>query len=307
LTRAIVVGAIVLLLGGGSAQALRLPGAPACPIFPANNAWNERVDTVPVAANSAQMIASIGLDTGLHPDFGSGLYDGQPIGIPFDVVFKSTPRSHVSFDYSDESDHVAYPIPKTVHIEGGRASTGDRHAILVDKSACRLYELFALYPTSNGGWKAGSGATWNLRSNRLRPAGWTSADAAGLPIFPGLARYDEVARGVIDHALRFTAAHTRRAFVYPARHYASSSDDPSLPPMGLRVRLKADVDISGFPRQARIVLQALKTYGMILADNGSNWYISGAPDPHWSNDALHTIGRITGSDFEVVDTTSLHP
>jgi hypothetical protein len=307
MTRAVVVGAVVLLLGGGSAQALRLPSAPACPIFPAGNAWNERVDTLPVAANSAQMIATIGLDTGLHPDFGSGLYDGQPIGIPFDIVSKSTPRSHVTFDYSDESDHVAYPIPKTVHIEGGRTSTGDRHAILVDKSACRLYELFALYPTSSGGWKAGSGATWNLRSNHLRPAGWTSADAAGLPIFPGLARYDEVARGVIDHALRFTAARTRRAFIYPARHYASSSNDPSLPPMGLRVRLKASVDISGFPRQARIVLQALKTYGMILADNGSNWYISGAPDPHWSNDALHTIDRITGSDFEVVDTSSLHP
>jgi hypothetical protein len=305
--RAVLVAAVVLLLGGGSAQALRLPSAPACPIFPANNPWNDRVDSLPVAASSAQTIASIGLDTGLHPDFGSGLYDGQPIGIPFDVVSKSTPRSHVSFDYSDESDHVAYPIPKTVHIEGGRASTGDRHAIFVDKSACRLYELFALYPTSSGGWKAGSGATWSLRSNHVRPAGWTSADAAGLPIFPGLARYDEVARGVIDHALRFTAERTRRAYVYPARHYASSSNDPSLPPMGLRVRLKASVDISGFPRQARIVLQALKTYGMILADNGSNWYISGAPDPHWSNDALHTIGRITGSDFEVVDTTSLHP
>jgi hypothetical protein len=248
------------------------------------------------------MIASIGVDTGLHPDFDSGLYDGQRIGIPFDIVSKSTPRAHPSFDYADESDKVGYPIPTNVHIEGG----SDRHAILIDKSACRLYELFALQRTGSG-WTAGSGATWNLRSNHVRPAGWTSADAAGLPIFPGLARYDEVARGVIDHALRFTATRTRRAFVYPARHYASSSDDPSLPPMGLRVRLKASVDISGFPRQARIVLQALKTYGMILADNGSNWYISGAPDPHWSNDALHTIGRITGSDFEVVDTTSLHP
>jgi hypothetical protein len=307
MTRIVLVCAAVLFLGGGSAQALRLPGAPACPIFPANNPWNDRVDTLPVAASSAQMIASIGVDTGLHPDFGSGLYDGEPIGIPFDVVSRSTPRSHVSFDYSDESDHVAYPIAKTVHIEGGRASTGDRHAILVDKSACRLYELYALYPTASGGWKAGSGAMWDLRSNHLRPAGWTSADAAGLPIFPGLARYDEVARGVIDHALRFTAERTRRAYVYPARHYASSSSDPALPPMGLRVRLKASVDISGFPRQARIVLQALKTYGMILADNGSNWYISGAPDPRWSNDALHTIGRITGSDFEVVDTSSLHP
>jgi hypothetical protein len=230
------------------------------------------------------------------------LYGGAPIGIPFDVVSTSTPRSRVSFDYSDESDHVAYPIPKSVHIEGG----SDRHALLVDKSACRLYELLALHKQA-GRWHAGSGATWSLRSNAVRPAGWTSADAAGLPIFPGLARYDEVARGVIDHALRFTASRTRRAYVYPARHYASSSDDPSLPPMGLRVRLKAGVDISRFPRQARIVLQALKTYGMILADNGSNWYITGAPDPHWSNDDLHSIGRITGADFEVVDAGSLHP
>ena len=305
--RLAVVVVATLLLGGGSAGALRLPNAPKCPIFPANNPWNERVDTLPVAANSAQLIASIGRDTGLHPDFGSGLYDGEPIGIPYDVVSKSTPRSKVAFEYADESDKGPYPIPKTVHIEGGRASTGDRHAILVDRDACKLYELYALYPTATGGWKAGSGAIWNLRSNALRPAGWTSADAAGLPIFPGLARYDEVARGVIDHALRFTAEHTRRAYVYPARHYASDSNDPSLPPMGLRVRLKASVDISGFPRQARVVLQALKTYGMILADNGSNWYISGAPSPNWSNDALHTLDRITGSDFEVVDTTSLHP
>jgi hypothetical protein len=305
--RLLLVAAGVLLLGGSSANALRLPGAPRCAIFPANNPWNERVDTLPVAANSATLIASIGLSTGLHPDFGSGLYDGEPIGIPFDVVSHVTPRSRVTFDYADESDKGPYPIPKTVHIEGGRASTGDRHALLIDKDACKLYELFALYPKSGGGWKAGSGAIWSLRSNALRPAGWTSADAAGLPIFPGLARYDEVARGVIDHALRFTVEHTRRAYVYPARHYASSSDDPSLPPMGLRVRLKASVDISGFPTQARVVLQALKTYGMILADNGSNWYISGAPDPHWSNDALHTIGRITGADFEVVDTSSLHP
>ena len=298
----VLLAALVLLGGGGSASALRLPGAPACPIFPANNPWNERVDTLPVASDSAQLIASIGLDTGLHPDFGSGLYNGQRIGIPFDIVSTTTTRDRLSFDYADESDKVRYPIPSDVHIEGG----SDHHAILVDKSACRLYELFALHRTESG-WAAGSGATWNLRSNHVRPAGWTSADAAGLPIFPGLARYDEVARGVIDHALRFTVEHTRRAYIYPARHYASSSDDPSLPPMGLRVRLKATVDISGFPRQARIVLQALKTYGMIVADNGSNWYISGAPDPRWSNDALHTIGRITGSEFEVVDTTSLHP
>jgi hypothetical protein len=299
--RLLALAAVATLVGVASAHALRLPGAPKCPIFPATNAWNERVDTLPVAANSAQLIQSIGLSTGLHPDFGSGLYDGQPIGIPYDVVSKQTKRFRVKFGYADESDKGPYPIPKSVHIEGGRASMGDRHALLVDKDACKLYELYALSP-KGGGWTAGSGAIWNLRSNALRPAGWTSADAAGLPIFPGLARYDEVARGVIDHALRFTAARTRRAYVYPARHYASSSDDPALPPMGLRVRLKASVNISSFPKQSRIVLQALKTYGMILADNGSNWYISGAPNPHWSNDDLHSLGRITGSMFEVVET-----
>jgi len=308
LRSSLLVAAGALLLAGSAANASRLPSAPRCTIFPASNAWNQRVDALPVAANSTLLIASIGLTTGLHPDFGSGLYEGQPIGIPFDIVSKKTPRQRVAFDYADESDHVAYPIPRAVHIEGGRASSGDRHALLLDKDACRLYELFALYPKAGGSWKAGSGAMWNLRTNAVRAAGWTSADAAGLPIFPGLARYDEVARGTIDHALRFTAARTRRVYVYPARHYASSSDDPALPPMGARVRLKAGVDISGYPRQARIVLQALKTYGMILADNGSNWYISGAPDPRWSNDALHALGGIKGSDFEVVDTSSLpHP
>jgi hypothetical protein len=305
--RLLALAAGAILLGGASAQALRLPSAPKCPIFPASNAWNQRVDALPVAASSAQLIQSIGVGTGLHPDFGSGLYDGQPIGIPFDVVTKKTARSRVSFDYADESDKGPYPIPKTVHIEGGRQSDGDRHALLLDKDACKLYELFALYPKGSG-WSGGSGAIWNLRSNAVRPAGWTSADAAGLPIFPGLARYDEVSRGVIDHALRFTASRTRRQYVYPARHFASSSDDPALPPMGLRVRLKANVDLASFPKQARVVLQALKTYGMILADNGSNWYVSGAPSPHWSNDDLHSLGRITGSMFEVVDTSSLpHP
>lgn len=298
---------LLFLVCAATASAWRVPAAPKCPVFPATNAWNERVDTLPVAANSAQLIQSIGLSTGLHPDFGSGLWDGGPIGIPFDVVSKKTPRARVRFDYADESDKAPYPIPKAVHIEGGAQSNGDRHALLLDKDACKLYELFALRH-SGSGWTAGSGAVFDLRSNKLRPAGWTSADAAGLPIFPGLTRYDEVARGVINHALRFTASRTRRQYVYPARHYASSSDDPSLPPMGLRVRLKAGVDISHFPRQARVVLQALKTYGMILADNGSNWYISGAPNPKWSNDDLHSLGQITGSDFEVVDTSSLpHP
>ena len=183
---------------------------------------------------------------------------------------------------------------------------GDRHALIVDRGTCTLYELYALHRNGSGWWR-GSGAIWSLRSNALRPAGWTSADAAGLPILPGLARYDEVAAGAIDHALRFTAERTRRAYIYPARHYASDSTDPSLPPMGLRVRLKASFDTAGFPPQARIVLAALKRYGMILADNGSPWYISGAPDARWSNDDLHTLGRVRGSDFEVVDTSRLRP
>ena len=235
----------------------------------------------------------------MHADFGSGLWEGAPIGIPITVVGRKQRKTRVSFEYADESDRGPYPIPRTVKIEGGRSSSGDRHAIIVDRSSCRLYELYALYPKGRG-WKAGSGAIWSLRSNKLRPAGWTSADAAGLPIFPGLARYDEVKRGVIDHALRFTVQRTRRAYVYPARHYASDSNDASLPPMGLRLRLKADFDVSGYPRQARIVLVALKRYGMIVADNGSSWYITGAPDRRWSNDQLHTLGRVKGSDFEVV-------
>jgi hypothetical protein len=294
--------AVVLVLAGlpGSAAALRLPSAPRCPVFPRSSPWNQRVDRLPVAANSATLVRSIGLDTGLHADFGSGLWDGSPIGIPFDVVTKKTPRSTVSFEYADESDHVGYPLPRRVHIEGG----SDHHALLLDRDACRLYELGGL-ERRTGRWHAWAGATWSLRSNRLRPASWTSADAAGLPIFPGLARYDEVRRGVIDHALRFTAARTRRAYVWPARHYASSSNDRSLPPMGLRVRLKASFDVRPFPRQARIVLVALKRYGMLLADNGSNWYVSGAPDSRWSNDQLHTLGRVKGSAFEVVDASSL--
>ena len=298
------VAVAAAFIPGSSAQALRLPAARNCPVFPANNPWNERVDKLPVSADSAQLIASIGLDAPVHADFGSGTWDGGPIGIPFDVVSRHTPRSRVSFEYADESDRVRYPIPRHVHIEGGLHATGDRHAILVDKSACRLYELYDLRHASHG-WTAGSGAVWNLRSNHLRPAGWTSADAAGLPIFPGLARWDEASRGVIDHALRFTAPRTRRAYVYPARHYASSSNDVALPPMGLRVRLKASVNVGSFPRQARIVLRALQRYGMILADNGSPWYVSGAPNRHWSNDQLHTLGRLTGADFEVVDTSSL--
>jgi hypothetical protein len=299
---ALAVVVIALACAGGSAYALRVPAAPKCTVFPKSNPWNRRVDKLPVARNSAAVIASIGVDTGLHADFGAGLWEGSPIGIPFDVVTRRTPRVKASFEYADESDRIGYPIPKRVHIEGG----SDHHALLLDRDACRLYELGGL-EQQGGRWHAWAGAAWSLRSNHVRPAGWTSADAAGLPIFPGLARWDEAKRGVIDHALRFTVQRTRRAYLYPARHYASSLTDANLPPMGLRVRLKASFDIRPFPRQARIMLTALKRYGMLVADNGSNWYISGAPSPWWSNDQLHTLGKVTGSNFEVVDTSGLKP
>jgi hypothetical protein len=285
-----------LALVGGLAHGLPLPQAPACAIFPRDNAWNRRVDRLPAARNSAALIRSIGAGAGMHADFGSGTWDGARIGIPVTVVAAGQPKVRVRFDYESESDRGGYPLPADVAIEGG----GDRHAIVVDASTCTLYELYALR-RSGSGWAAGSGAIWSLRSNRLRPAGWTSADAAGLPILPGLARYDEVARGRIDHALRFTAERTRRAYVWPARHFASDDGDPALPPMGLRLRLRADYPTRGFPPQARVVLEALKRYGMILADNGSSLYVSGAPDPHWDNDDLHTLERVRGADFEVVD------
>lgn len=306
--RVALLTTLAFALTAGSAGAYPLPGARQCPVFPASSVWNKRVDALPLAGNSAAIVGSIGAGLNLHADFGSGLWDGGPIGIPITVVGSSTAKRAVRFEYAGESDRGPYPIPSAVKIEGGRQSDGDRHAILVDRSACKLYELFALYPRSGTPrWRAGSGAIWNLRSNRLRPAGWTSADAAGLPILPGLARYDEIARGRINHALRFTVERSRRAYIYPARHYASSLTDPDLPPMGLRLRLRANFPVAGFPRQARIVLTALKRYGMIVADNGSSWYVSGAPDPRWSNDQLHTLHRVRGSDFVVVNTSTLRP
>jgi hypothetical protein len=297
---------LVVAVGGSSAQALRIPAARRCPIFPRTNAWNQRVDRLPAARNSAEIVAAIGAERSVHSDFGSGLWNGGPIGIPITVVGRRQAKTRVAFEYAGESDRGPYPIPRNVKIEGGRASSGDRHALILDRDACKLYELYALYPNGRG-WRAGSGAIWNLRSNRLRPAGWTSADAAGLPILPGLARYDEVRRGVIDHALRFTVQRSRRAYVYPARHFASDLTDPNLPAMGLRLRLKASFGVSRFPRQARIVLVALKRYGMVVSDNGSSWYITGAPDPRWSNDQLHTLGQVKGSDFEVVDPAAIRP
>jgi hypothetical protein len=303
--RALPAIGLVLALAP-AAHARPLPGAPNCPVFPATNHWNLRVDRLPVHPSSAAIVHSIGLDETMHADFGSGLWEGGPIGIPFVTVGKRLPKVPVSFEYADESDRGPYPVPRNVPVEGGRHSDGDRHVIVVDRGRCRLYELFSAFPEAGGSrWRAGSGAIWNMRSNRLRPRGWTSADAAGLPILPGLARYDEVRRGRIDHALRFTAARTRRAFEYPARHFASDLTDAALPAMGQRVRLRRGYDISRFPRQARIVLQALKRYGMILADNGSPWYVSGAPNPRWDNDQLHTLHQVPGSAFEVVDTSRL--
>ncbi|MFL5893799.1 MAG: hypothetical protein ACJ76Z_01640 [Thermoleophilaceae bacterium] len=291
---------------GGTTSAHPPKGAPHCRVFPKSNPWNQRVDGLPLASNSAAIIRAIGAGGSVHADFGSGLYDGAPIGIPFTTVSHRQRKVHVSFDYSDESDKGPYPVPKNAPIEGGRSSDGDRHVIVVDRDACKLYELYAAYPQNGGrSWKAGSGAIWSLKSNKVRPAGWTSADAAGLPILPGLARYEDLQKGGIDHALRFTASRTRRAYIYPARHFASDLTDQDLPAMGQRLRLKASFDVSGFPKQARAVLVALKRYGMILADNGSPWYVTGAPSSHWSNDDLHSLGRVHGSDFEVVDASRL--
>ena len=295
---------VAVLISPGGSNARPLPTAPNCPIFPADSHWNLRVDRLPRHPNSDAIVRSIGLDDHVHADFGSGFWDGGPIGIPFATVGRGQRSVPVRFEYASESDGRRYPLPRQVPIEGGPGADGDRHVIVVDRSRCRLFELFAAYP-QDGAWRAGSGAIWNLRSNRMRPRGWTSADAAGLPILPGLARYDEVRRGRIDHALRFTASRTRRAFVYPARHFASDLTDPNLPAMGQRLRLRRGFDISGFPRQSRIVLRALKRYGMILADNGSPWFVSGAPNSGWDNDDLHALHRVPGSAFEVVDSSRL--
>ena len=291
-----------------SAPALRLPAAPDCPIFPKDNPWNQRVTGLPVHHRSGAILRSIGLDEGLHPDFGSGQWEGAPIGIPFTTVPGDQERVPVSFEYEDESDREPYPIPPDAPVEGGRNSDGDRHVIVIDRAECRLYEVFAAYPMNGGArWDAGSGAIWNLRSNRLRPKYWTSADAAGLPIFPGLARYDEVCRGRINHALRFTVSRSRRHFIYPARHYASSLTSRNLPAMGQRLRLKRSFDIGRFGPQTQVVLRALKRYGMIVADNDSDMYISGAPNRGWNNDDLHDLGLVTARDFVVVKTGSIRP
>jgi hypothetical protein len=282
------------------------PDAPNCAVFPSNNHWNRRIDHLPKHPRSSEIVASVGRQETLHPDFGSGTYNGGPIGIPFTTVPETQQRVPVSFGYDDESDPGPYPIPPDAPIEGGPDAEGDRHVIVVDRDECVLYELFDAWPQENGArWTAGSGARWDLSSNALRPKGWTSADAAGLPILPGLARYDEVANGEIDHALRFTVTRTRRHFIYPARHFASSLTSRSLPAMGQRFRLKKSFDVSSFPQQARVVLRALKLYGMIVADNGSDWFISGAPHDEWINEQLRALKSVEGKHFVVVDTSKL--
>jgi hypothetical protein len=278
-------------VNGGSLQGRRP--------FPADNPWNTDITKAAVDPASATMLASCGVRN-LHQDFGT-TYDGAPNGIPYMVVYEGQPKVPISFDYKDESDPGPYPIPSNAPIEGGPGSGGDRHVLIVDVSAWKLYELFDAHPQNGGGWHAGSGAIFDLGSNALRPAGWTSADAAGLPIFPALVRYDEVVeQKAINHALRFTCPRTRKAYVSPARHSASSDTSSALPPMGMRVRLKASFDTTGFAPNVRVVLRAMMKYGMFLADNGSAWYFSGAPDSRWNEDELATFSRVPSSAFEAI-------
>ncbi|WP_230686372.1 hypothetical protein [Catellatospora vulcania] len=280
------------------------PTAGPCGVFPADSVWRADVSKLPVHRSSGTLVNSIGAAAHMHPDFGAGLWEGAPIGIPVTAVKPGQKTVKVSFEYAGESDKGPYPVPADAKVEGGRSSDGDRHVILYDAAGCKVYELYAAYP-SGSGWRAGSGAIFDLRSHKLRPAGWTSADAAGLSIFAGLVRYEEVAAGRITHALRITVPRSRDTYVWPARHAASNSSDAALPPMGLRLRLKANVDTSKMPKQARIIAEAMKKYGVIVADNGSPWYLSGSPDDRWSNDALRALKNLQGSDFEAVDTAAL--
>jgi len=271
-----------------------------CQVFPTDNPWNQDVSKLAVNKNSSAYISTIGASKGLHPDFG----ETREYGIPYNIADNSTKKYTVAFDYDDESDKGPYPIPDRVEIEAG----SDGHVLVLQKDECKLYELYnaSLNTVSRGaGWSAGSGAIWDLKSNALRPEGWTSADAAGLPILPGLVRYDEVQAGVINHAIRFTAPKTQRAYIHPSTHFASSLTDAAMPPMGLRVRLKADYDISKLSPQAKIIATAMKKYGMILADNGSSWFFQGAWSPGWNDEDLNTLKSIPGSAFEALDTGSL--
>ncbi len=292
---------IGLLCANGTYAQQRIGG---CAVLPPDNIWNTPVDQLPVLTTSSSMVTTIGAGTGFHADFGSGTWDGGPIGIPFVTVGGTQTKYPATFLYADESDRGPYAVPLTAPIEGGSNSTGDRHAIAIDTTSCILYELYNAWPQA-ASWNADSGAIFDLKSNALRPSTWTSGDAAGLPILPGLVTYDEVLSGEIKHAIRFTAPRTRREFVGPARHYASSLTGSQYPRMGERFRLKASFDISPYPADVQVILRAMKKYGIMLADNGSAWYISGQPDERWNNDHLHTLGQLLGSNFEAVDATLL--
>jgi hypothetical protein len=304
--RVLVVATVLALVASACHYAqLPLAGAPNCPMMPHKSYWHADVSQLPVHPKSEAWKQKIGLGEPLKADFGSGEWDGGPIGIPYTTVGATQPEVEVEFDEPDESDPGGYPIPSNVPIEGGSDSDGDRHVLVVDRDACKLYETFYSWPQPDGTWDAYSGAIYDMRSNALRPAGWTSADAAGLPILPGLVRKDEVAQGKIAHAIRFTAPQTQKAYIWPARHYASDIINANYPPMGAWFRLRADFDTSGYSHDARVILDTLKKHGMILADNGSPWYMSGVPDEGWDNDVLHELDDVWGSNFEAVDTSSL--
>jgi uncharacterized protein YjdB len=302
MTRSLVLGLFLCITMAGTSYGQQVING--CPILPADNIWNTPIESLPVLPNSGTMVSTIGASRGFHADFGAGTWDGGPIGIPFITVSSSQLKYPASFLYADESDRGPYAIPMNVPIEGGSNATGDRHALALDTDNCLLYELFRAFPGSSS-WTADSGAIFDLRSHALRPATWTSADAAGLPILPGLVTYDEVQSGEIRHAIRFTAPQTRREFVWPARHYASSLTGTQYPRMGERLRLKASFDISPYPADVQVILRAMKKYGIILADNGSAWFISGKPDSRWNDDNLRTLGQLLGSHFEAVDATVL--
>ena len=295
-----VAAALTLAVAAPAAGGPSL-GSSGCPLFPADNVWHADVSRLPVHPRSGAYLAAMGAGAGIHADFGSGTWEGGPIGIPYTVVGAGQPRVPVRFGYAGESDPGPYPIPPDAPVEGGPGAAGDRHVLVVQAGSCRLYELFDAH-REDGGWRAGSGAVWDLRSNRLRPAGWTSADAAGLPILAGLVRYEEVARGRVDHAIRVTVDRSQASYLWPARHQAGQAG-ASLPPMGLRLRLRAGVDVGGFPYQARVILQAMRAHGLVVADNGSSGFIGGVPDERWGNDALRQLRRVTLADFEAVDTT----
>jgi hypothetical protein len=277
--------------------------------FPISNLWNTDISTAPVDPNSNNYINYIGASVTLHPDFGAGTYHNQSLGIPYQIVAGTQAKVPIIYGlYPDESDPGPMPIPTNALIEGyPKPGNGDRHVLVLEKDGCWLYELYKSYlQKKDGSWKADASAVWDMTINQQRPYTWTSADAAGLPVFVGLARYDEVAAGAINHALRFTIPNSQRAFVLPATHWASSTTDPNAPPMGLRLRLKASFDVSTFPADDQVILTALKKYGMILADNGSAIFISGAPDDRWNNNDINLLKTITASNFEVVQTGTIY-